>query len=83
MLVMNRKSLHIANAGMSLRIKSQMALADLRQKDVAKKLGISEAAFSQKLSGSIRFSAQEISLLAVILSSSSDYLLGLKPLEVK
>lgn len=52
------------------------------QKDGAGILGISEASFSNKLAGKIRFSAEEISSLSSWLNVSSDALLGRQPLEV-
>ena len=64
-------------------IRGAIASRGRTQKDVAAILGISEASFSNKLSGHIRFSAIEIKQMADYLQVSSDSLLGLRPLEVK
>lgn len=52
-------------------------------KSVADNLGISASALSQKCSGRIAFSADEIARLADLLGVSTDVLLGREPLEVQ
>ncbi|MBS5401312.1 MAG: helix-turn-helix transcriptional regulator [Bifidobacterium sp.] len=51
-------------------------------KSVADHIGISASALSQKCSGRIAFSADEIARLADLLGVSTDVLLGREPLEV-
>lgn len=63
-------------------LKVLLSLSNIPQKEVAKKLGISGAAFSNKVNGRIRFSAEEISVLADIFNVSADVLLGRAPLVV-
>ena len=66
----------------SNRIRGALAARGYMQKDGAGILGISEASFSNKLAGRIRFSAEEISSLSRWLNVSSDALLGRQPVEV-
>ncbi|KAB7789446.1 helix-turn-helix domain-containing protein [Bifidobacterium cebidarum] len=72
--------LQMPNLG--LRIKTQLVAHGYTQKDAAGVLGISEATLSNKITGKIKFRAEEIASLAYWLGVPSDGLLGLKPLEV-
>ena len=77
---MTQSSLRIPN--MSRNIRSAMALNGLTQAKLAKRLGIAPSSLSNKLSGSIRFSAEEIAVMADVLHTSTDQLLGRGPMEV-
>lgn len=68
---------------MSRNIRSAMALNDLTQAKLAKILDIAPSSLSNKLSGSIRFNAEEIVVMADALHISADQLLGREPMEVK
>lgn len=52
-------------------------------KQIAGTIGISPSALSQKCSGRISFSAEEIATLAEHFNVASDVLLGRAPLEVQ
>lgn len=78
---MSQLDLQMPNLG--TRIKSELSLRGLYQKDLAQILGVSQATLSNKISGSIRFTADEIAEISRLLNVSADSLLGLKPLEVK
>lgn len=58
------------------RILSCLALHGMSQLDLAKYLQVSPATMSQKLSGKIRISADELNTLADCFNVSTDYLLG-------
>lgn len=58
------------------RILSCLALRGMNQLDLAKYLKIAPATLSQKLSGKIRISADELNTLADCFNVSTDYLLG-------
>ena len=49
---------------------------DINQAHVAEILHISHPTLSQKISGRIRFSAQEIAILSDLFDVSADFLLG-------
>ncbi|MBF1677249.1 MAG: helix-turn-helix transcriptional regulator [Scardovia wiggsiae] len=53
-----------------------MAMNDINQAHVAEILHISQPTLSQKISGRIRFSAQEIAILSDLFDVSADFLLG-------
>jgi transcriptional regulator with XRE-family HTH domain len=57
-------------------MRSALALNDLTQAKLAKILDIAPSSLSYKLSGSIRFSAEEIVVMADALHISADQLLG-------
>lgn len=78
---MSQLDLQMPNLG--TRIKSELSLRGLYQKDLAQILGVSQATLSNKISGSIRFTADEIAEISRLLNVSADSLLGLKPLEVE
>lgn len=59
-----------------------MALNDLTQAKLAKILDIAPSSLSNKLSGAIRFNAEEIVVMADALHISADQLLGREPMEV-
>lgn len=58
------------------RIAGEMAMNDINQAHVAEILHISQPKLSQKISGRIRFSAQEIAILSDLFDVSADFLLG-------
>ena len=60
----------------SSNIKIGMVLNDVHQKDLANALCIAQPTLSQKISGRIRFSAQEIAILSDLFDVSADFLLG-------
>ena len=58
------------------RIAGEMAMNDINLAHVAEILHISQPTLSQKISGRIRFSAQEIAILSDLFDVSADFLLG-------
>lgn len=65
------------------KVKRLMGLNGLTQAQVAETLRCSRSTVSQKCTGRIAFSANEINELAELLHVSADVLLGRAPLEVK
>ncbi|KAB5813140.1 MULTISPECIES: helix-turn-helix transcriptional regulator [Bifidobacterium] len=65
------------------KVKRLMGLNGLTQAEVAEILRCSRSTVSQKCTGRIAFSANEINELAELLHVSADVLLGRAPLEVK
>lgn len=65
------------------KVKRLMGLNGLTQAKVAETLCCSRSAVSQKCTGRIAFSADEINALAELLHVSADVLLGRAPLEVE
>ncbi|MDF7663312.1 XRE family transcriptional regulator [Bifidobacterium sp. ESL0763] len=63
-------------------VKSQLAFHGLRQQDLAAALKIALATLSNKLTGKIRFSADELSTMTDLFNVSTDALLGREPMEV-
>lgn len=64
-------------------VRRLMGYYGLTQKDVAHALGCSRSTVSQKCTGRIAFSVNEINELAELLHVSTDVLLGRAPLVVK
>lgn len=64
------------------KVRAQLAVHGLRQQDLAKALNVAPATLSNKLTGKIRFSADELSTMADLFGVSTDYLLGREPMEV-
>ena len=64
------------------QVKRLMGLNGLTQAEVAETLCCSRSTVSQKCTGRITFSANEINKLAELLHVSADVLLGREPLEV-
>lgn len=65
------------------KVKRLMGLNGLTQAEVAETLHCSRSTVSQKCTGRIAFSVNEINELAELLHVSADVLLGRAPLEVK
>lgn len=68
---------------LALRVRICLAANRTTQIELAKVLGVSRPALSQKIGGSIAFSAYEVAELSKFFHVSTDSLLGLKPLEVE
>lgn len=68
------------------RISALLAMNDVRQKDLASLLCVSEPTVSQKMNGSVSFTLRDMSRIADYFDVSLDYLTGrsdyAKPLEV-
>lgn len=72
--------------GLNNRVAEACEKADLSRSDLARALGVTRSAVTQKLSGQIGFSVGDISVIADLCNVSTDYLYGrsdyAKPLEV-
>jgi transcriptional regulator with XRE-family HTH domain len=59
------------------RISEMLKSSDTSQRDLARLLGVTEQAVSNKMRGKARFSGEELVMMAVFFDVSLDYLTGI------
>lgn len=68
---------------MITHIRKLMRDNHVTQRDLARELGISEQAISDKFHGRSNFTLRDVSRIADFFDVSTDFVLGRAPLEVK